>query len=41
MPKYVIDRNITGLGSWSAQQLRAASGKSPMHAMTGPTATEC
>ena len=28
MPKYVIEREIPGLGKWSADQLRAASQKS-------------
>jgi len=28
MPKYVIERDITGLGDWSIEQLREASQKS-------------
>lgn len=28
MPKYVVERDISGLGDWSIEQLRAASQKS-------------
>ena len=28
MPKYVIERDITGLGDWSVEQLRQAAQKS-------------
>jgi hypothetical protein len=40
MPKYVIERDIQGVGDWSAEQLQVANSISEIRTMIDPTTAE-